>query len=468
MATDGLVNGFVPVGTRVDGAGQLERVLSRWASESNRSTVGDVGTSAGSPVLTVRMGADEFVLNRDTKRAAVTAFLDAAARAGGADNLPWHVTANRAGTTTRVSYHSDDQTTSGWYAYLREPSAEPRQLVEHPLSVVQFVHPGFEYHRTEHVGRKDRSSGVMAWKPGKSPHDRKFILTVGSMYDPATQRDHRLVPLGFWGEWEGPSVYWRVNSPGKPLPRLVHAPFRPVHWPAAPVQNTDPMVFGDGFVYSNCLRCTYPSLGTLSRGSIVLFGRYGRVAGRPSFSLDTCLVVDQVHTLPPVPIGTENLGRDLLTDAVLSPLHSEGIENDLTVYFGRSRSAVPAHPFSFFPARLIDESLPLFARPELRPVGALQDVITPGNMQGIKATSHLGVLDRDAIWAEIVCQVNQQGCGLGYYAAPPPLIEQRVIDAAAAHLPAPIHRQVAGRGRGPISAGRTAVARPPAAGSACL
>jgi hypothetical protein len=439
MATDGLVNGFVPVGTRVDGAGQLERVLSQWASESSRSTVSDAGVFGGSPVITVRMGADEFVLNRDTKRTAVTAFLDAAARAGGADRLPWHVTANRAGTINRVSYRCDDETVSGWYAYLRQPSAEPRQLVDRPMSVVQFVHPGFEYHCTEHVGRKNRRSGVMAWKSGNSLHDRKFMLTPGSMYDPATQRDHTLVPLGFWGEWEGPSVYWRVDSPGKPLPSIVHAPFRPAHWPVEPVQNTDPMIFGDSFVYSNCLQCTYRSMRTLSRGSIVLFGRYGRAAGRPSFSLDTCLVVEQIHTLPPVPIGTRHLGRDLLTDAVLSPLHSEGIENDLTVYFGRCRSAVPAHPFSFFPAQLIDESLPLFPRPELRPVGALQDVINPGNMQGIKTTSHLDVLDRDAIWAEIVRQVNRQGCGLGYYAAPPPVIEQHMIDTAAAHLPAPIH-----------------------------
>jgi hypothetical protein len=257
------------------------------------------------------------------------------------------------------------------------------------------------------------------------------------MYDPETNRDHTLVPLGFWGEWEGPSVYWRVDSPGGgPLPKLVHAPFRPVNWPAEPVQNTDPMVFGDAFVYSNCLQCTYRSLRTLSRGSIVLFGRGARAAGRASFNVDTCLVVNQVQTLTPVPVGTENCGQDLLIDAVLSPLHSEGIENDLTVYFGRGRSAGQVYPFSFFPAQPMHESLPLFARPELRPVGALTDVINPGNVQGIKATTHLSVTERDAIWVEIVRQVNQQGCGLGYYAAPPPVMEPYEADTAAAYAPA--------------------------------
>jgi hypothetical protein len=68
------------------------------------------------------------VLNRDTKRAAVEAFLAAAAPAGGAANLSWHITANRRGTINRVSYRRDDAATPGWYAYLRETVTEPRDL----------------------------------------------------------------------------------------------------------------------------------------------------------------------------------------------------------------------------------------------------------------------------------------------------------------------------------------------------
>ena len=36
------------------------------------------------------------------------------------------------------------------------------------LEVLQFVHPGFEYHRSEHVGRGGIRSDVMGWKPGCS------------------------------------------------------------------------------------------------------------------------------------------------------------------------------------------------------------------------------------------------------------------------------------------------------------
>lgn len=122
-----LENGFVPPGTVVHGAVALERLLSRWFTESNRPTIGDVGRFGGSPVIMVRLGADEFVLNRDTKRAAIHTFLDAAAEAGGADRLSWRVTTNARGVANRVTYRADDAPTPGWYAYDRGDT-EPRDL----------------------------------------------------------------------------------------------------------------------------------------------------------------------------------------------------------------------------------------------------------------------------------------------------------------------------------------------------
>lgn len=306
------------------------------------------------------------------------------------------------------------------------------------FQVIQFVHPGFEYHRREHVGKRQTLSGVMEWKPGKEPHDRKFMLTGGSLFDGNIWRDQQDVPIGFWGEWEGPSVFWRVKSPGKPLPKIVHAPFRPARPPTHSVQNTDPMVFGDAFIYSNCLQAPYASLRTLNPGSIVLFGRYGRVNGQHSFSLDTCLVIDRFQILAPVPPDPETYGRNLLMDAVLTPLHTEGADLDLTVYFGNRRSPDSESPFSFFPARLMDDSPPLFARPELRPTGALETVINPAKMQGIKVTSQLTPTDRDAIWAEVVQQVTRQDCGLGFHAYTPPILEPGQAESASRRNPAPL------------------------------
>ena len=90
-----LEDGFVPVGTNVEGPEGLEAVLSHWAEASNTETVGKIGRRGGSPVITVEMGLDKFVLNRDTTRPAVHDFLAAAARAGGAFNLRWHVARRR-------------------------------------------------------------------------------------------------------------------------------------------------------------------------------------------------------------------------------------------------------------------------------------------------------------------------------------------------------------------------------------
>ena len=303
-----------------------------------------------------------------------------------------------------------------------------------PLQVVQFVHPGFEYH----IGDRNTRCGVMPWKLGRSQHDRKFMLTLGFLFDPGTGEGHMSAPLGFWGEWEGPSVFWRVDSSGPPLPTIVHAPFRPTSCPTGPVQNTDPMVFGDAFIYSNCLQGAFRSLRTLSPGSIVLFGRHGRSHGRPSFSLDTCLVIDRVETLAPAPIHPDSYGHHLLADVVLGPLFTEDVHQDLSVYYGRRRPPDGAGPYSFFPARLVTDSPPLFARPELSPAGALDGIISPTKNQAIKLTSHLAVTDRDAIWDEVVAQVYRQGCGLGHYAEPPPLLDPHAAASPARKTAAPL------------------------------
>jgi hypothetical protein len=122
-----LESGYVPSASVVQGASELERLLAHWFAESDRPTVGDVGNFGGSPLITVRLGADEFFINRDTKRAAIHTFLTAAHQSGGADQLPWRVTTNARGAVNRVTYRTDDAPTPGWYAYVRGTS-DPRDL----------------------------------------------------------------------------------------------------------------------------------------------------------------------------------------------------------------------------------------------------------------------------------------------------------------------------------------------------
>jgi len=56
-------------------------------------------------------------------------------------------------------------------------------------------------------------------------------------------------------------------------------------------------------------------------------------------------------------------------------------------------------------------------------------------MQGIKLTRDLDSGERDAVWAEVVSQVTDQGCALGYEAGAPPAIDD-VTAISASMLPA--------------------------------
>jgi hypothetical protein len=114
-------DGFIAAGTVAGSAAELESLLAGWVRASGRPTIGDAGAFGGAPLITVRAGAGEFVLNRDTKRAAVMIFLEMAARAGGAENLTWHLAPSARGKASRVSYRPDDEPTPGWYAYQRGP-----------------------------------------------------------------------------------------------------------------------------------------------------------------------------------------------------------------------------------------------------------------------------------------------------------------------------------------------------------
>jgi hypothetical protein len=197
------------------------------------------------------------------------------------------------------------------------------------------------------------------------------------------------------------------------------------------------MVFGDAFIYSNCLQAAYSSLRRLPEGSLVLFGRHSRGGSQRAFSLDTCLVVDRVEALEPLPFDSAVYGEDILDDAVLNPLYTEGAVDAFAVYFGKTRTDVDGSPFSFFPARLLDDPDRFFARPQLVPTGALKGVISPENMQGIKGRT-VTAAERDAVWQEVVRQVVEQGCGLGHRAAAPPLLEPGTAKSAALRAPAPL------------------------------
>jgi hypothetical protein len=105
---------------------QLLRTLTRWLRESSSATIGDVGAFGGRAHLRIDLNGIEAVLNADTKRAAVTAYVHLARQDG--PDAPWQVIANRRGVLNKVVPSVAIDALPGWYCYLTHPRTTPGPL----------------------------------------------------------------------------------------------------------------------------------------------------------------------------------------------------------------------------------------------------------------------------------------------------------------------------------------------------
>lgn len=96
--------------------------LREWFDQSTADTIGDVGKYPGSGLLSIELGGGRMaVLNKDTKRAAVAAYL-ATVDALGAEHA-WRVITNSKGTINKLEFTVSGPATPGWYCYLT-PNAD--------------------------------------------------------------------------------------------------------------------------------------------------------------------------------------------------------------------------------------------------------------------------------------------------------------------------------------------------------
>ncbi len=146
--------------------------------------------------------------------------------------------------------------------------------------VVQFPHPGLEH-------KPPKGAAVFPWNLGR--HGRKFLRAPGRLL--ADDGALRHTDVVFWGEYEAASRVLCRWSPTGELPTALHEPLLTTPPDSPKRQNTDPWVFGDRFLYSNCKQLTphggASALQSLPRGSVILFG--SQIGG--PFCLDTVFVV---------------------------------------------------------------------------------------------------------------------------------------------------------------------------------
>lgn len=199
----------------------------------------------------------------------------------------------------------------------------------------------------------------MPWNTG--PHARKFMQAQGQYLSGG-----RLLSgaFAFWGEWEPPSaVLTEWHRPADGRPRFLHAPTMQVPAPNAWRQNTDPLVFGNQFHYSNCRQRRNKKLRALAPGSLILFG--SKVKG--AFVLDTVFVVGSSRRYSIKDLDRSHYSNELL-DAVLDPLQSDpnvGSAN-LRLYESVSYSPSVETPFSYVPCRPVGLESEGFSRPRIQ------------------------------------------------------------------------------------------------------
>ena len=268
----------------------------------------------------------------------------------------------------------------------------------------------------------------MSWHIGK--HRRKFLLSPGQYV--ADDDQSQVGEVVFWGEWEPPSHIVRRWPNDGDLPRCLHAPYwnRP---PRSQVrQNTDPWVFGDHMLYSNCKQVKQgrpTGMQSLEPGSVVCFGS----PQRDDFVVDTVFVVATTQPWIPNRIAGLDLDEAFLVCTAQSLAAwaetetgcaqsrtscASGSDLEFTLYRGAPLDNPVHGMYSFVPARPTDHPTPRFARPAVH----VPHRINPASKQSDRGARHLLPIEtvRQA-WASLRHQVLTNNLVLATSLTTPPL-----------------------------------------------
>ncbi len=269
---------------------------------------------------------------------------------------------------------------------------------------VQFPHPG-----REHRPRPPAIGTVMDFNVGD--HKRKFLRADGAYLVDGRREEGAFC---FWGEWEAPSRVLDMWPKDGALPRFLHEPiYRPPTGPK--YQNTDPFVFGERFLYTNCKQLSIGWLRQLPAGSLVVFGS-GTSEG---FILDTVFVVGDPAPRPyemgELRVVPENPASDAI---VFDPLRTtRHVGAGCVAYQGRMHSDGDQAPYSFVPCRPADDDQ-RFARPLIEPTGPLRDLIEPKLFMGARRRE-LSDGEVAESWQHMVDLCRANGLVQGVFTRPP-------------------------------------------------
>src|SRR5436309_566311 len=273
--------------------------------------------------------------------------------------------------------------------------------MEDKCCFVQFLHPGGE-HEPDHGDCKH-------WNI-EPKHRRKFLRVPGHYRSDSSEAGHS-AEIAFWGEWEPQSRVRALVNSQNGLPHFLHVPYF-AGAPKHDAQNTDPFVFGDRFLYTECQqhRVTGATqLRYLTRGSVILFGSHLK----GSFVLDTVFVVDEYvdHCLATYGPPLARRLSETYENATIHVLYQSEIPdlNDHRLYFGATPERAVGRMFSFFPCLPLEQSGAGFPRPKINLPGYITQIQT----QGFNRTPVLDIDGMQRLWDRVVAQVTSAGLALG-------------------------------------------------------
>lgn len=275
---------------------------------------------------------------------------------------------------------------------------------------IQFPHPGGEY--------RPGPSGWDQWNDLRCAHARKFMQFDGEWIDDAGGRHSG--ELRAWGEWEAHSKLLReLRQPdSREYPKyLWHPYFTELPGGHEGLHNTDPFIFGERMLYTNCKQSMFPVLRRLARGSVIAFGS----KKNHRWILDTVFVVagSVDYAAPEARIALADHASDAFLEVTAGPLADNGETGPFTFYWG----ATPEEPvdgmFSFFPAMRAGGSVG-FERPT---ICLPKTYFTETLGRGIKSQRDLAPSTLVGLWRSLVEQVLNAGLVLGTHAALPELSE---------------------------------------------
>ena len=235
-----------------------------------------------------------------------------------------------------------------------------------------------------------------------------------------------------WGEWEPESDLIRKFNPPEGNSQFPRYLWRPYYVPKNSyrgLHNTDPFIFGERFLYSNCGQPNAPGMRRLGKGSVIAFGSGRLIDGATRWMLDTVLVVRDFvdYDVPDVRAALNDWVPEAFLDVTGGPLtHNDGVASTsgtcaptdvrLRLYRGATPDDSVHGMFSFFPAIPAGDEVG-FPRPLVDLPG---EYFNRRNFRARKGQGSYRRADelRD-LWKRLIKQVRDAGLVLGVHAELP-------------------------------------------------